>query len=234
VSWGPAIRCILWVTVLTFALQAYLFPTFEQTFALSYVGSENFSVYQLITYSFLHGDFWHMFFNMFLIVIFGMVLERLWGTKRFLIFYAVTAMGAAMIHTGVNMYEVYQATGTPFPEVNEQKALVNYIWGNTKNGEFLGAFLSKTIGASGVVFGVLVAFAYLFPREKLYFLLVPIPIPAKWLVIAYVGLEAYLAFYASPTDNIAHFAHLGGGLFGFLMARWWKYVDVDRKIAQLR
>lgn len=233
-SWSPAVRCILWATVLIFALQTFYYPMVDETFALSYVGSENFAPYQLITYSFLHADFWHLFFNMFLIVIFGMVLERLWGVKRFLIFYAVTAIGAALIHMGVNMYEIYQLTGTPFPEVDETTAFARYIWGLDDNGEMLGTFLSKTIGASGAVFGVLVAFAYLFPREKLYFLLVPIPIPAKWLVIGYVALEVYLAFYGSPNDNIAHFAHLGGGLFGFLLARWWKYVDVDRKIAQLR
>jgi len=232
VSWSPAVRCILWATVLTFALQTLFYPIFDEMFALSYVGSDSFSAYQLITYSFLHAGFWHLFFNMFFVVMFGMVLEKIWGAKRFLIFYGVSVIGAALLHMGVNMYEMYQLTGTMFPEVTEGNAIERYIQGYVVGGEFLGVYFSKTVGASGAVFGIICAFAYMFPREKLYFLLVPIPIPAKWLVIGYVALEIYLAF-SGPNDNIAHFAHLGGGLFGFLLAWWWNRKDSTKKLVHI-
>ena len=167
---------------------------------------------------------------------FGNALEKVWGFKRMLKFYVVVAIGAASLHVGYNMHQMYQLVGTPFPEVDNTRELNNLVLGEstTMPREALMLHFGSMIGASGVVFGIMVAFAYLFPTARLSFFLLPISISAKWFVIAYVAYEAYMAFIVNPSDQIAHFAHLGGGLFGFLMARWWKYVDVDRKIAKLR
>ena len=232
----PAIRLFTWANVLVFALQSIWWPDFNLMFQLSYVGADNFRPYQLFTYSLMHGDIWHLFFNVFIIVMFGNALEKVWGFKRMLKFYVIVAVGAASLHTGYMMYQLYQLTGLVFPVVNDTRELANWAMEHptTMPREALSIYFSSMVGASGVVFGILVAFAYLFPTARLSFLLLPIPIRAKWLVIAYVAVEAYLAFVVNPNDNIAHFAHLGGGLFGFLVARWWKYVDVDRRIAKLR
>ena len=228
----PAIRLFVWVNVLVFALQAWYYPNFNQVFQLSYIGSENFRFYQLFTYSLMHGDMWHLFFNVFIIAMFGQALERVWGFKRMLKFYVVVAIGAASLHVGYNMYQMYQMTGTPFPEVNDTQELNNLVMGESTaiSKEALMLYFGSMIGASGVVFGILVSFAYLFPDTRLSFLLLPIPIRAKWLVIAYVAYEGYMALVVNPADNIAHFAHLGGGLFGFLVARWWVYLDFERKL----
>jgi membrane associated rhomboid family serine protease len=218
----PMVRCILWANVLVFALQVAFIPTINELCSLSYIGAEGFSPHQLVTYSFLHAGFFHLFFNMLIIVLFGMVLEHVVGAKRFLILYFTSVVIAAMAQMGVNMYEMYQLTGTAFPVIDEQ----NWVFGfpgvsEGFGGEVLGLYFSKTMGASGAAFGLLVAFAYLFPNEKLYFLLVPIPIKAKWLVLAYVGLEIYLTFSGGPSDNVAHVAHLGGGLVGLVLIWYW-------------
>lgn len=228
----PAIRLFAWANILVFALQGIYYPEFNLMFQMSYVGADNFRLHQLFTYSLMHGDIWHLFFNMFVIVMFGNDLERVWGFKRMIKFYVVVAIGAAMLHTGYMMHQMYQLTGVVFPQINDTLELGNWAMGEstTLPSEALSLYFGSMVGASGVVFGILVAYVYLFPNARISFLLLPIPIRAKWLVIAYVAIEAYLAFVVNPADNIAHFAHLGGGLFGFLVARWWVYTDLEKKL----
>ena len=231
----PMVRCILWANVLMFALQVMFTPEVNEWFSLSYIGADGFSTHQLVTYSFLHAGLFHLFFNMLIIVLFGLILEHVLGAKRFLIFYITSVVVAAMAQMGVNMYEMYQLTGTAFPVIDEQ----NWVFGfpgisQGFSGEALGLYFSKTMGASGAAFGLLVAFAYLFPNEKLYFLLVPIPIKAKWLVLAYVGLEVYLTFNGGPADNVAHVAHLGGGLVGLTLIWYWLRTNVIRRLIPRR
>ena len=159
---------------------------------------------------------------MLIIVLFGIILERVLGVKRFLILYLTSVVVAAVAQMGVNMYDMYQLMGTAFPDINEQNWVSS--WGQLSymhGSETLGLYFSRTVGASGAAFGLLVAFAYLFPNERLYFLLVPIPIKAKWLVLAYVALEVYLTFTATPADNVAHVAHLGGGFVGLALIWYW-------------
>ena len=168
---------------------------------------------------------------MLIIVLFGIILESVLGVKRFLILYFTSVVVAAMAQMGVNMYDMYQLTGTAFPVIDEQ----NWVFGfpGISEGfgrEVLGLYFSKTMGASGAAFGLLVAFAYLFPNEKLYFLLVPIPIKAKWLVLAYVALEVYLTFTSTPADNVAHVAHLGGGFVGLVLIWHWLRTNVIRRL----
>jgi rhomboid-like protein len=163
--------------------------------------------------------------------LFGLILEHVLGAKRFLIFYITSVVVAAMAQMSVNMYDMYQLTRTAFPAIDEQ----NWVFGSHGfGGEVLGLYFSKTMGASGAAFGLLVAFAYLFPNEKLYFLLVPIPIKAKWLVLAYVALEVYLTFTSTPADNVAHVAHLGGGFVGLALIWYWLRTNVIRRLIPIR
>jgi membrane associated rhomboid family serine protease len=164
-------------------------------FSLHNIKSPDFRIYQLITHMFLHDprSFFHVFFNMFALWMFGTVLEQKWGPKRFLTFYLVCGLGGALAMIGIDLYEYNRAISSGIlPDIN-----------------------NMSLGASGAVFGVLAAYAYLFPNTILYIQFF-IPMKAKWFVLIYAGIELSLALYARPGDNIGHWAHLGGALAGFL------------------
>lgn len=195
---------------------------------LHYPSSQYFKPYQLATHFFMHADFFHIFFNMFALVVFGAHLERVWGPKRFLIFYFVTALGAAVLHMMVQGYEVYQMTGEIFPDVyvtDWRYISENMIEIHTDPPGYtrLGAFyLGTTVGASGAVYGLIAAFAMLFPNTQLMLLFPPIPIKAKWLALGLAAFALYQGYVNNPGDSIAHFAHLGGMLFGFILVKIWQ------------
>lgn len=189
--------------------------------------SENFRLHQIFTHMFMHGSLTHLFFNMFALYMFGRVLESVWGPKRFLTFYLVTGIGAAVLHTLVNYLEYYSVVSKLSPEsvalVKEQ----GYgLWSEGKN--YSDALLGKlnmilntpTVGASGAVFGILLGFGMLFPNTQLMLLFPPIPIKAKYFVMGYAAIELYLGI-TQPGSNIAHFAHIGGMLFGYFMIKYW-------------
>lgn len=155
--------------------------------------SPYFYPHQLITYMFMHGGFTHILFNMFAVYMFGRVLENVWGSKRFLFYYMITGIGAGVVQLIVNWWQ-FQSTGQ----------------------------LPITVGASGAVFGILLAFGMLFPNTELMLLFPPIPIKAKYFVIGYAVIELYLGVQNFSFDNIAHFAHLGGMLFGFILLKIWQ------------
>lgn len=189
--------------------------------------SEKFRLHQIFTHMFMHGGLTHIFFNMFALYMFGRVLENVWGPKRFLIYYLVTGLGAAALHSFVNFLEYESVVSKLSPEQVAYVKEVGYqIYSEGKN--FSDPLLSKmnlilntpTVGASGAVFGVLLAFGMLFPNTELMLLFPPIPIKAKYFVMGYGALELYLGL-AQPGSNVAHFAHLGGMLFGFFMIRYW-------------
>jgi membrane associated rhomboid family serine protease len=183
---------------------------------LFYVDSPQFEPYQIITHMFMHGGVAHIFFNMFGLWMFGSPLEKVWGPKRFLLFYFVTALGAALLHQVVMGFQVNQITGSFFPGVEGE---CDYEQGFSK----LGALMCiPTVGASGALFGILAGFAMLFPNTPLMLIFFPIPIKAKYFVLGYVIMELYLGFRNAPADNVAHFAHLGGALFGFIMIKYWQ------------
>ncbi len=189
--------------------------------------SDKFRLHQIFTHMFMHGGITHIFFNMFALYMFGRVLESVWGPKRFLTFYLVTGVGAAALHTAVNFFEYYQVSSQL---TTEQIAYVNEvgygIWSEGKNftepllGKLNVILNTPTVGASGAVFGILLGFGMLFPNTQLMLLFPPIPIKAKYFVMGYGAIELYLGF-AQPGSNVAHFAHLGGMLFGFFMIRYW-------------
>lgn len=182
------------------------------TFGLHFFMAKDFSFYQLVTYLFMHGSFMHLFFNMFAVWMFGTVMERVWGPKQFLIYYLVCGIGAGIIQEGVQ-YINY---------ANENLAAYDFVM--TSSGRITTeAYLNlwTTVGASGAVYAILLAFGMTFPNERMFIIPFPFPIKAKWLIGGYIVIEVWSALN-TPGDGIAHMAHLGGMLFGFLLIRYWR------------
>ena len=194
---------------------------------LHYFQSTDFRPYQLVTHMFMHGGFTHLLFNMFALWMFGRVLESVWGPKRFFIYYFVTGLGAAALHTFVNFMEFQSVAGKMSPEsVQMVMSQGTEIFNQGKNfsdplaGKLNLLLNIPTVGASGAVFGILLGFGMLFPNTQLMLLFPPIPIKAKYFVMGYGALELFLGI-TQTGSNIAHFAHLGGMLFGFFMIKYW-------------
>ena len=192
---------------------------------LHYFGASKFNVIQLVTYMFMHGGISHLFFNMFSLYMFGRTLEQVWGGKRFLIYYMITGIGAGLVQEGVWWLQVREMLS------HETIQLGQYT---LSRSEFLVSYLSDylnmaflTVGASGAIFGILLAFGMLFPNAELYMMFIPIPIKAKYFVIGYGILELFLGVGNFNGDNIAHFAHLGGMIFGYILIKIWKKQDFN-------
>ena len=185
-------------------------------FALHDVHSALFKPHQLVTYMFLHDNhgFEHILFNMFALWMFGSILENYWGGKRFLVFYMVSGIGAAVCHLAVlypEMSRVIEGLQQEYsPEVIQNSL---YSAGYPVN--------EATLGASGAVFGCLAAFGYLFPNSEMFIIPIPFPVKAKWMVLGYAGIELFSGIRSSAGDNVAHWAHLGGGLVGLLLVMYW-------------
>ena len=200
---------LLIINVIIWLAQFVLFRRTDfdltQQFGLHFPASDNFRFYQLVTYMFLHDpySFSHVFFNMFAVFMFGRTLEQVWGPKRFLTYYMATGIGAGLVQILV-MYIRISAELPP-----ELFSMVNSI----------------TIGASGSVFGILLAFGMLFPNAQLFIIPFPFPIKAKWFVIGYGLLELIFGVANRTGDNVAHFAHLGGMMFGIFMILYWRKKD---------
>lgn len=225
------INVIVWLAQFVFLRQGI---DLTDKFGLYYVQSEGFRVYQLITYMFLHSpqSFNHVFFNMFAVFMFGRTLEYVWGGKRFLVYYMATGIGAAIIQMIVTFVRLQLLAGSLAPDAISDiysrgfgllQQNMNYI--DSAQGAFNIALNSVTVGASGAVFGILLAFGMLFPNAELFIIPIPFPIKAKWLVIGYGALELFLGMANLQGDNVAHFAHLGGMLFGIFMILYWKKKD---------
>ena len=178
---------------------------------LHYAGASSFHWWQPVTYMFLHANFSHIFFNMFAVWMFGPVIEQQWGARRFSLYYLVCGLGAALIQELVWMLMLHNMAAS-----YSAATLAQY------------AYMMNTIGASGAVFGILFAFGWLFPEVPMYIIFVPIPIRARTFVIIYALIELFagLGSVAGFTaDNVAHFAHLGGMLFGWLLILYWRKTD---------
>jgi len=179
---------------------------------LHFFMAKDFHLYQFITYMFLHGGFTHIFFNMFALWMFGAVVERVWGPQKFLFYYISCGIGAGMVQE-VAQYVNYMAEGlAAYESVNLGGSIM-------ATADYLN--LWTTIGASGAVYAILLAFGMIFPNERLFIIPFPFPIKAKWLVVGYIAIELFSAL-SGPGDGVAHTAHLGGMLFGFIMIRYWK------------
>ena len=177
----------------------------------------DFNIIQLVSYMFMHAGFSHIFFNMFAVYMFGRVLENVWGPKRFLIFYMVTGIGAGIIQELTWLYDFRDVISAP-------QEMINIGGGRIlTKPEFYDLFV--TVGASGAVFGILLAFGMLFPNVPLYLMFIPIPIKAKYFVIFYGLAELTMGVANFSGDSVAHFAHLGGMLFGYVLIKYWKNKD---------
>ncbi|MDR3268289.1 MAG: rhomboid family intramembrane serine protease [Tannerella sp.] len=222
------INCLCWMASL-------ILPKFHvdliQWLGLHFPGGADFYPFQLITYMFMHDthSFGHIFFNMFAVFMFGSALENVWGPKRFLIFYLVTGAGAAVINIVVAYLRIQPLESMMSVEMMEEvyrsggellRSGRNYA--DPLMGQLNFLINTPTVGASGAVFGILLGFGMLFPNTSLYIFFVPIPIKAKYFVVIYGFIELFLGFADFNGDNVAHFAHLGGMLFGFFMIRYWK------------
>lgn len=213
--------------------------------ALYYPGSENFEPYQIVSHMFMHGGLMHIFFNMFALLMFGSQLERIWGPKRFLFFYFSTGLGAVALHLGVSYWEAQNILNSfEFPltvgvdsnqiVLDSKEALKSFLNNEGRNGFEFDAqysdnfnriyqiFNTPTVGASGAIFGLLMGFAMIFPNTELMLIFLPIPIKAKYFIPFYMAVELFLGVSNFSWDNIAHFAHLGGALFGFIIVMIWK------------
>lgn len=244
----------------TFALQNNI--DLADKLGLHYPFSEKFQPYQIITYMFMHGGLMHLVFNMFALWMFGNTLENYWGPKRFLTYYIITGIGAAICHYAVVHFQIqptlelidtYLANPSPqgfeailaSQQFNLSADMVNHF-NEVIPTQFNEAVLANdnalalqisvdymqiyradflntpvVVGASGSVFGILLAFGMLFPNTMLY-IYFAIPIKAKWFVVLYGAIELFSGIANSPTDNVAHFAHLGGMLFGIILILYWK------------
>lgn len=191
-------RNLLYLNVILFVATLINEDFMIGTFAMFYPESPYFRWWQPLTHMFMHGGFWHILFNMYTLVMFGSVVERALGTKDYIIFYLITGLGAVALHTGVEWLEI------------------TYL-----GGSLAAAMVTPMVGASGAIYGVLVAFAMLYPSARMTLIFPPITLDAKWWVGIFVALELLLGITGSQV-SIAHFAHLGGALFGFLMIRHWK------------
>jgi membrane associated rhomboid family serine protease len=182
--------------------------------------SPDFRPHQLVTHLFMHGNFTHLFFNMFALWMFGKILENVWGSKRFLIYYMITGIGAASIHLLISQYQIISISNQ-IPEMVNLAIEGRYNPSIPISKKLTQLIITPTVGASGAVFGLLLAFGMLFPNALLY-LYFAIPIKAKYFVIGYGLIELYAGISNNPADNVAHFAHLGGMIFGFFLIKYWK------------
>ena len=183
-----AVKHIILINVLMLVLTYLNNPLMSKWFALNPI-SFIWKPWQLVTYMFMHGGLGHLFFNMYTLFIFGSVLENVWGTKKFLTFYFVTGIGAALVNIGV---------------------------------QYLTGSFALTVGASGAIYGILMGYAMLYPDSMLTLVLPPVSMKAKWFVLIFAGIELLLGISNNPADNVAHFAHLGGLIFAFLLLMFWK------------
>jgi len=228
----PVVKNIILINVLmlliTFAAKSVFGVDLDMILGLYFPKSEQFMPLQIVTHMFMHGGFWHIFFNMYALYIFGGVLENVWGPKRFFIYYIVCGLGAALTHETVIAFQYSHLAQSLSPEslhnvLSEGTALFRQrqLFTDPDMQKLQLLLNTPTIGASGAIFGVLLAFGVLFPNTQLMLLLPPIPIKAKYFVLIYGVIELYMAV-TQPGSNIAHAAHLGGMPFGYLLIRYWR------------
>jgi membrane associated rhomboid family serine protease len=231
-SLPPVVKNIILINVLMllvdFAAKSVFGVDLTMVLGLYFPKSEQFMPVQIVTHMFMHGGFWHIFLNMYALYIFGQVLENVWGPKRFFIYYIICGLGAALTHETVIAFQYAHLIQSLNPDslqtvLNEGTALFrqSQLFTDPDMQKLQLLLNTPTVGASGAVFGILLAFGVLFPNTQLMLLLPPMPIKAKYFVLIYGGIELFMAV-TQPGSNIAHAAHLGGMLFGYLLIRYWR------------
>ena len=204
-----AVRNIIFINALVMVMTMLNQEFMYEHFALFYPTSPFFHWWQPLTHMFMHGGFWHLFFNMYTLYIFGSILERVWGARKFLIFYFVTGLGAALVHTGVEWLQMHNWIGQAAEGSIAAQASIHALK------------MTPTVGASGAIYGVLMGYAMLYPDSILTLIFPPVSLKAKWFVLIFAAIEL-LTGITGTGGGIAHFAHLGGLIFGFILIRFWK------------
>ena len=207
---------LLIINVLAF-LASYVFSTrgidFNNIFGLHFLLAPDFRIYQFFTYMFMHGSWTHLFFNMFALWMFGCVMENTWGPKKFLFYYIVCGIGAGLMQETVQFVQYAMEGLGAYQQVRVSADMIMPM------GQYLNSW--TTVGASGAIYGILLGFGMLYPNERIFIIPIPFPIKAKWFVLFYVAVELFSAMSTS-NDGVAHFAHLGGMLFGYLLIHYWR------------
>ena len=233
------VKHLLIINVIFFLATAVSGNQFYDFFALHYPDNPKFQIWQPITHMFMHGDVYHIFFNMFGLWMFGTPLEKMWGKRKFIFFYLSTGLGAAslqlflynyqinsvndfLLNSGINESEVVNFYQTGYLPGRINESTINI----TLSGAF-NSYLSVMVGASGALYGVLVGFAMLFPNARLMLLFPPIPVKAKILVPILILADLFFGFSSYSIGPIAHFAHVGGALTGLGMMWYWKKKQFD-------
>lgn len=208
------------------------------------IGSPLFQPFQVVTHMFAHADFFHIFMNMWLFIMLGGYLERLWGPKRFFIFFLLCGFGAFILQNAISAYELYKLKSAISSSAKYDLSTVDYYIknNNIETGvnnlmahyhlnslppllyNYISSAYSSMLGASGAVFGILAAFAILFPNQE-FLLYFAIPVKAKYLVGVYFIFEVYMAIQNNPSDQVAHLAHVGGGIMGAIIVLFWRRTD---------
>ncbi len=250
----PVVKAILIINLLFFIIGVFLRLDLAQLLGLRNIYSSHFQPFQFLTHMFIHQGFWHLFYNMFALIIFGPLLEHYWDSKKFATFYLITGLGASALYAGINHFELsmlkssidaFRANPNPdlLAEIILKESMINYerlhdfLNNFTNNPSDIGLITESKdllyelfriksnipmVGASGAVFGILMAFGMTFPNMELQLLIPPIPIKAKYLVAIYACYEVFRIIQNKPDDNVAHFAHMGGMLFAFILLKLWK------------
>jgi rhomboid-like protein len=234
----PVIKQIVIACVVLFIgtslLQMRQVYDLNQVLSMHYPSAPFFKPWQIITHMFMHGSIAHLVFNMFGLITMGTVLENILGSKRFLMLFFYSGLGSIALHLMVQVYEVHHLTGLWLPTLQDLGLNIDgdkiYSTGQliktkAQLDAIAGMYFQTLMGASGAIYGVVVAFAYLFPNTELMFMFIPYPIKAKYLVPIIIGLDLFLGLSNFQGDPIAHYAHLGGAITGFLLVYYWKKRD---------
>jgi membrane associated rhomboid family serine protease len=234
----PVVKQLLIINIIFF-IGSQLVPISYEYLAMFFPENPSFQVWQPITHMFMHGGFMHIAFNMFAMVSFGSALEHFWGGKKFLFFYISCGLGSALLHTAVNYY-FFQDTINVLTSNGFQKEDILKLLGEGKIDTrwqdlvsvaqfsgFTDAYIGTIVGASGAIYGLLTAFAFMFPNAELALMFIPVPIKAKYFVPGILAVDLFLGFkggslFGGGGTGIAHFAHIGGAITGFLMMLYWK------------
>jgi membrane associated rhomboid family serine protease len=222
----PVSKNLLIINILCFLPSLYYSHGFSGTadpvgeaFGVYYFNSPFFKPYQIITYMFLHGGWAHIIFNMFALYSFGAVIEQIMGSKKFLSFYFICGIGAIVLQMIVQAIEVHAITGQLGLAIPELEA--SYLQYGKDAQKLWDIFHAPMVGASGAIFGLLIAFGMIFPNAELMIMFIPVPVKAKYIIPVYVLIELSLGIGQFGGDNVAHFAHLGGAVLGFIMVKLW-------------
>ncbi|MDN3551123.1 rhomboid family intramembrane serine protease [Mucilaginibacter aquaedulcis] len=220
---SPVVKNLLIINVLffigTYTLGSVI-PDVIKYLPVYYFNSPNFRLWEVITYMFMHGGFAHIFFNMFALFSFGPIVEYSMGPKKFLSFYFICGIGAIILQMLVQALEVHAITGgitIQHPGLDS-----SYLAYGAKAQSLYELYNTPVVGASGAIFGLLIAFGMLFPNMELMILFLPVPIKAKYIIPVYVVLELFLGVKQFSGDSVAHFAHLGGAILGYIMVKYWR------------